>query len=232
MVFYHVHAENNWRDILMDQCTKLVYSGLYEAAIAVNVGVSGPTQQVCYRVWPPRTMRPVQGNLTLRRVPGQAQATLSQVLLTTSACPNLEFYSLKPWWCLCITSRSYDKPARSSSRDSLSASSPSGCDGGHELSDQLRQQVQHHCDRRQDATVRTSHVELHQGAHRPERPHLLFPFKRRGISQHPIPTPNLTPNAALIPNPNLNSDPDPTRSHPSPNPHTLPSQGSLRGIRS
>ena len=46
MVFYHVHAENNWREILMDQCTKLVYSGLYEAATAVNVGVSGPTEQV------------------------------------------------------------------------------------------------------------------------------------------------------------------------------------------
>ena len=56
MVFYHVHAENNWKDILMDQCTKLAYSGLHEAATAVNVGVSGPKQEVrpCQS---PRTMR-------------------------------------------------------------------------------------------------------------------------------------------------------------------------------
>ena len=46
MVFYHVHAINNWREILLDQCTKLIYSGLYEAATAVSAGISGPTQEV------------------------------------------------------------------------------------------------------------------------------------------------------------------------------------------
>ncbi len=46
MVFYHVHAMNNWRDILLDQCTKMIYSGLYEAATAVYSGVSGPSQKV------------------------------------------------------------------------------------------------------------------------------------------------------------------------------------------
>ena len=46
MVFYHVHAMNNWRDILLDQCTKMIYSGLYEAATAVYSGISGPSQEV------------------------------------------------------------------------------------------------------------------------------------------------------------------------------------------
>ncbi len=46
MVFYHVHAINNWREIALDQCTKLIYSGLYEAATAVSAGISGPTQEV------------------------------------------------------------------------------------------------------------------------------------------------------------------------------------------
>ncbi len=46
MVFYHVHAINNWREILLDQCTKLIYSGLYETATAISAGISGPTQEV------------------------------------------------------------------------------------------------------------------------------------------------------------------------------------------
>ena len=46
MIFYHVHAMNNWREILLDQCTKLIYSGLYEAATSVYAGISGPSQEV------------------------------------------------------------------------------------------------------------------------------------------------------------------------------------------
>ena len=49
IVFYHVHTVNNWRDIVLDQCTKLIYSGLYETATAIFAGVSGPTQQVGLR---------------------------------------------------------------------------------------------------------------------------------------------------------------------------------------
>ena len=50
MVFYHVHAINNWEFVMSDQLAKLVFSGLYRHMVACYSGVTGRTQQeVCGR---------------------------------------------------------------------------------------------------------------------------------------------------------------------------------------
>ena len=38
MVFYHVHAVNNWKWVVQDQLSKLIYSGLYNYATEVRGG--------------------------------------------------------------------------------------------------------------------------------------------------------------------------------------------------
>ncbi len=45
VVFYHVHAINNWECIVQDQLGKLVFSGLYRHMAACYSGVTGRTQQ-------------------------------------------------------------------------------------------------------------------------------------------------------------------------------------------
>ncbi len=35
MIFYHVHAVNNWKWVVQDQLSKLIYSGLYNYATEV-----------------------------------------------------------------------------------------------------------------------------------------------------------------------------------------------------
>ena len=50
VVFYHVHAINNWECVVQDQLAKLVFSGLYRHMAACYSGVTGRTQQeVCGR---------------------------------------------------------------------------------------------------------------------------------------------------------------------------------------
>ena len=36
MIFYHVHAVNNWKWVVQDQLSKLIYSGLYNYATEVG----------------------------------------------------------------------------------------------------------------------------------------------------------------------------------------------------
>ena len=45
VVFYHVHAINNWECVMSDQLAKLVFSGLYRHMAACYSGVTGRTQQ-------------------------------------------------------------------------------------------------------------------------------------------------------------------------------------------
>ena len=53
MVFYHVHAINNWECIVSDQLGKLVFSGLYRHMAACYSGVTGRTQQEVRRTATP-----------------------------------------------------------------------------------------------------------------------------------------------------------------------------------
>ena len=50
-IFYYVYEMNNWREILLDQCTKMIYSGLYEAATAIYCAISRPPQEVQLQRW-------------------------------------------------------------------------------------------------------------------------------------------------------------------------------------
>ncbi len=38
MIFYHVHAVNNWKWVVQDQLSKLIYSGLYNYATEARGG--------------------------------------------------------------------------------------------------------------------------------------------------------------------------------------------------
>ena len=46
VVFYHVYAASTWEDVVADQVTKLIFSGLYHEASAILVGIGAPEQQV------------------------------------------------------------------------------------------------------------------------------------------------------------------------------------------
>ena len=50
MVFYHVHAINNWECIVSDQLGKLVFSGLYRHMHACYSAVTGRTQEEVRRL--------------------------------------------------------------------------------------------------------------------------------------------------------------------------------------
>lgn len=42
-VFHHIYVTNNWREIVVDQLTKIIISGLYDRATAVYSTLSGPS---------------------------------------------------------------------------------------------------------------------------------------------------------------------------------------------
>ena len=40
-IFHHIYVDNNWREIVMDQLAKIVFSGLYDRLTAVYSTLSG-----------------------------------------------------------------------------------------------------------------------------------------------------------------------------------------------
>lgn len=46
VVFWHVYVTGTWEAAVRDQATKLIFSGLYRQAAAINVGVGARNQSV------------------------------------------------------------------------------------------------------------------------------------------------------------------------------------------
>ena len=46
VVFYHVYVAGGWEEVVSDQATKLIFSGLYREAAAINVGIGAREQKV------------------------------------------------------------------------------------------------------------------------------------------------------------------------------------------
>ena len=46
MVFYHVYVANNWEEVVCDQLSKLIFSGLYREAAAIHVGIAAKERRV------------------------------------------------------------------------------------------------------------------------------------------------------------------------------------------
>ena len=51
MVFYHIYVASIWEEIVAEQATRLIFSGVYSEAAAINVGIGAKEQQVCEGVW-------------------------------------------------------------------------------------------------------------------------------------------------------------------------------------